>query len=384
MIDYAWVTATEAVLNQERVRIRTATGFGAGFADPSASLAVLNWNDDGHADLALVSASPQFIAQGFISLGRGALERARRPDQPLDRHRPRGHRGGRLRPHRRGERPARRAGVRAGPGLQRAAPMCARWPPATSPATGSTTCCSPTRAISISRATRVSPTSAGLTCSPAGPRRRPTTWSGRCHADVLAFWGGVRGELVVQDFSLGGEHLGARRPQLRRLRRLRGRRSREGRRAGDRDATRDGGLFVYFGQADFGGAPRARRTAADIVVRRMAAARSPKASRFEGALHATGGDFNGDGRMDLAVGEPSRELKATGSTTIARQRPARHAVDVLLGRRQGRRPAADRRRRRCCAASSSSTASARCPRRRRSTSTRRPPRPGGRRAPAPT
>ena len=36
-------------------------------------------------------------------------------------------------------------------------------------------------------------------------------------------------------------------------------------------------------------------------------------------LQATGGDFNADGVMDLAVGEPSRDLKATGSTTVLDQ-----------------------------------------------------------------
>jgi hypothetical protein len=53
-----WVTGLVQDDEQLRVFQRTLTTFGTGWASESASLGVLNWNDDGAADIALVRASP--------------------------------------------------------------------------------------------------------------------------------------------------------------------------------------------------------------------------------------------------------------------------------------------------------------------------------------
>ena len=35
-----------------------------------------------------------------------------------------------------------------------------------------------------------------------------------------------------------------------------------------------------------------------------------------GALHVTSGDFDGDGTIDLAIGEPIRELRSDSDDTV--------------------------------------------------------------------
>jgi hypothetical protein len=127
---------------------------------------------------------------------------------------------------------------------------------------------------------------------------------------------GTQSNVIIQDYSLGAEisALGDLNADGYGDFAVSG--SKEGRRAGERDSTREGGLFVFLGQVFPGGTTRWTNADADIMVRRMAASQITEGFAFEGVLHATGGDFNADGRMDLAVGEPSRELKATGSTTI--------------------------------------------------------------------
>ena len=114
---------------------------------------------------------------------------------------------------------------------------------------------------------------------------------------------GTQSHLIIQDFSLGAD-LSA----LGDLNRdgyddfaVSG--SREGRRSGDADTTREGGLFVFFGQESFGAlATEVTPADADITVRRTARELLPENFSFEGVLQATGGDFNADGKMDLAVG----------------------------------------------------------------------------------
>src|SRR5262249_34489868 len=55
---------------------------------------------------------------------------------------------------------------------------------------------------------------------------------------------------------------------------------------------------------------------ADITIRRQASSLIPEGIVYNGALYAAGGDFNGDGKADLVVGEPVRTLTAAGSNTI--------------------------------------------------------------------
>ena len=73
VIDNDWVQATLGVLNQERVQVRpgsVADAGGAGYAESSTSLAVLNWNDDGFADILITRAdAPLFAVQGFVFSG---------------------------------------------------------------------------------------------------------------------------------------------------------------------------------------------------------------------------------------------------------------------------------------------------------------------------
>src|SRR6187399_2325427 len=67
IINQAWIDSTAALPGgNQRVKVRTGSGVGSGFSDPGASLAVLNWNDDGKADILLVrSATTPNNFQGF-------------------------------------------------------------------------------------------------------------------------------------------------------------------------------------------------------------------------------------------------------------------------------------------------------------------------------
>jgi len=73
------------------------------------------------------------------------------------------------------------------------------------------------------------------------------------------------------------------------------------------DAT-SGALFVFFGGED----PAAIGEDADLVFARDGAAALQPGNVFTGPLQATAGDLNADGRMDLVIGEPQRELKVGG------------------------------------------------------------------------
>ena len=73
VIDDAWITQVLLDPNQERVKLRTGSvsSVGSGYADPSATLAVLNWNDDGAADILIArSAVPfGFSSQAYVLSG---------------------------------------------------------------------------------------------------------------------------------------------------------------------------------------------------------------------------------------------------------------------------------------------------------------------------
>ena len=97
-------------------------------------------------------------------------------------------------------------------------------------------------------------------------------------------------------------------------------RTAEGRNAGPSDPTREGGLFVFYGKAGFGtaGSP-VKPDVANITVRRYAEQAIPEGVAYDGELYATAGDFNADGRQDLLVTEPLRELRAKNSSTVLSQ-----------------------------------------------------------------
>jgi hypothetical protein len=61
--------------------------------------------------------------------------------------------------------------------------------------------------------------------------------------------------------------------------------------------------------------PEVLPESADIIVTRDTPDAIPEGVALNGVLQATGGDFDGDGWRDLAVGEPSRVL-TTGAGTI--------------------------------------------------------------------
>ncbi|MBL8535175.1 MAG: FG-GAP repeat protein, partial [Betaproteobacteria bacterium] len=99
-------------------------------------------------------------------------------------------------------------------------------------------------------------------------------------------------------------------------------RSFEGRKTGSADPNEEGGLFVFAGREDFTGVSTVKRYAPEdamITVRRDLATNIPAGVTYEGALVATAGDFNGDGLADLVVGEPSRQTFATGTRTLLDQ-----------------------------------------------------------------
>ena len=80
----------------------------------------------------------------------------------------------------------------------------------------------------------------------------------------------------------------------------------------------DGGLFVFLGEANYTG-QMINPADADLMVRRLPLNELPPNTAFNGSLDATAGDFNADGKMDLAVSEPSRIESATGSGTVLGQ-----------------------------------------------------------------
>ena len=94
-------------------------------------------------------------------------------------------------------------------------------------------------------------------------------------------------------------------------------RTREGRNAGSQDLTRDGAMFVFYGQASYTtGAAVVTPASAAITVRRDAVDNLQEGVLYIGTLQATAGDFNGDGKQDLLVGEPSRLTTVAGSSTL--------------------------------------------------------------------
>ncbi|KKL71189.1 hypothetical protein LCGC14_2097400, partial [marine sediment metagenome] len=76
--------------------------------------------------------------------------------------------------------------------------------------------------------------------------------------------------------------------------------------------TAPGGLLIFHGSDDpsgFNGLSLTSELVADQTVRRVAPGQLGNGLAMVGTLEATAGDFNGDGRIDLAVGEPLRVVE---------------------------------------------------------------------------
>jgi hypothetical protein len=114
-----------------------------------------------------------------------------------------------------------------------------------------------------------------------------------------------------------------------------------------RSRTADSLLFFYGSPAmtfdgNFGGStPVDASTAASQVLSRKAG--DPALQQLEGDLQgavvvegtmwATPGDFNGDGKLDLAVGEPDRTVTDTQGTVLDRQQSGRVFIYYAVGAR---------------------------------------------------
>jgi ELWxxDGT repeat protein len=85
--------------------------------------------------------------------------------------------------------------------------------------------------------------------------------------------------------------------------------------------AREGGLFVYFGGTRFAASTQLRLQPADadIIVSRQSHDEAAEGFSQTGTLRATAGDFDGDGRQDLVVGETASSLRAAGGTTTLDQ-----------------------------------------------------------------
>jgi ELWxxDGT repeat protein len=142
-------------------------------------------------------------------------------------------------------------------------------------------------------------------------------------SDDRGIWLGARSELIIQDFSLGGSVAALGDLNHDGYDDFAVGSTAEGRRANQADTTREGGLFIFLGKADFGfdaaADPAPVGENADIIVTRDFHENLPEGVTYNGALRATAGDFNGDGLVDLAVGEPNRVLTSTGTNTILDQ-----------------------------------------------------------------
>ncbi|MFN0040815.1 MAG: LamG-like jellyroll fold domain-containing protein, partial [Burkholderiales bacterium] len=308
-----WVNTLAADNVQQRVKVREGSRFefGSGFADNAASIAVLNWNDDGKADIALVrSAAPAGSNQGYVfsgtALWNGAGKRAAnslsdvvatiRADASDRTAVAQTLLGGAIPAESSGVFPAPQvqavvAGDVTGDGLDDLVLIDSGF--AFFQGVGTV----PSGLPNIGRAYLVT-------------GRSPVSGPVDNQIDL-----GTESELIIQDFSLGGSAAA--------LADLNGDgyddfalgSLREGRRDEPTDTAREGGLFVFFGKADFGGATKLGEEA-DIVVSRAASADLPDDDSFIGALTATAGDFDGDQKMDLVVGERIRQVTANGSGQI--------------------------------------------------------------------
>ena len=321
LIDDAWIDQTLLIPDQARVKV--LHGSGAGFGESNASLAVLNWNDDGKADIALVRSDvPVGTAiQGYVFSGRalwgGNDDRSFSfvLDNPATTGVVEGDELAEIVRDNSDRTDAAADALAGGAEAETAAPL------------------RQVRAIVAGDVTGdglddLLLSDTGYAVFP-GTESEPSTTPNLGRAYLLTGRAQVSGqpaidtsidlatesELIIQDFSIGGS--------LSALGDLNGDgygdfavgSTREGLRAGQADTMREGGLFVFYGKADFGG-EHVAPDSADIIVTRVPRSDLALDASYNGVLYATAGDFNGDNLMDLAVGEPSRVLTSAGSGQI--------------------------------------------------------------------
>jgi ELWxxDGT repeat protein len=317
-VDKAWIDAQIAANpSNARVRVRHASGFG--YADAGASFNVLNWNDNGFADLAMIRRAPLVTSeQGFIidgnTLWNGAgtivsssasgklallTPDTLTPTQLVN-----------------------EALAVLGSGATTEASHAVQVPQLTAIVAGDVNGDGLDDLLLADSGFMVFPSGGGAgsgTLSVSDPNvGRAYLLTGRTAvASSLNLAAGA--EVIVQDFSVGGSlaalgdlnHDGYDDFAI-------GSTS-ESRRAGQDDTSREGGLFVFLGKADFGAGAKLLPEAADIIVARDVRDSIPEGRTLNGLLNATAGDFDGDGRMDLAIGEPTRITTVTGTSTILDQ-----------------------------------------------------------------
>ncbi|MCW5626673.1 MAG: FG-GAP repeat protein, partial [Burkholderiales bacterium] len=91
----------------------------------------------------------------------------------------------------------------------------------------------------------------------------------------------------------------------------------EGRKSGPSDRNEEGGALVFRGSAAMPGTANPLQAEdAFITIRRDAAADIPAGVTYGGVLQVSAGDFNADGKADLLIGEPTRVTTATGSGNV--------------------------------------------------------------------
>ena len=312
-VNRAWINSLAS--GNARVHVRSVSGFG--YADAGASFTVLNWNDNGFADLAMVRRSAVVTPeQGFIIDGNtlwngaGTITAASAAGKLAL-----------ITPD--GTNHHTEALAVLGTGAAAKAASAVQVPQVQAINAGDVNGDGLDDLLLADTGFIVFPAGGGAgggSLSTSDPNvGRAYLLTGR-----TAVSGGLNlatgAELIVQDFSLGGSlsalgdlnrdgyddfAIGS---------------TAEGRRVGQDDTSREGGLFVFLGKADFGPlGTKVSPESADIIVARDARDNIPDGRTFNGVLNATAGDFDGDGRMDLVVGEPSRITTVTGTSTILDQ-----------------------------------------------------------------
>ena len=296
-----WVNELTAE-SQLRVYQRTLIGFGAGWASASASIGVMNWNDDGNADIALVRASAVDNGiQGLVLSGNNLLDGLANRDL---------------------ENPdvltfitrdlTSASDIATEMGVTGVADSAVTVNQVRAGIAGDVTGDGLDDLLLVDAGASTFPFGSELSGVNIG---RGYLITGRIDGVGGFLSLGTDSELIIQDYALGGSlaalgdlnrdgyddfAIGSNREALRETQ-------------GDTD--REGGLFIFLGQADFGG-ETVRGEGADIVVTRTPSAELPVDGAFLGALQATAGDFDGDRKMDLVVSEPTRLQISDGTLNI--------------------------------------------------------------------